>query len=73
MIGKLYQKDGRFCFDCYDCDTFADLLTEDDVQHVGGPTFALAPGKVVETYAELTDTYGAVVSVPDETKESVIS
>lgn len=62
MIGKLRKCNGKFCFDCYDSDTFAELLMNPDVSHVGGPTFEVIPGQVAAAYAELVARYGAVAS-----------
>lgn len=63
MIGKLYTKSHRFCFDAWDCDTRAELLLWKAVEHVGGPTFAVkatTQEDAERVHETLVTVYGAV-------------
>jgi hypothetical protein len=76
MIGKLFARENRFCFDAWDCDTRAELLLWKTIEHVGGPTFAVKAESREDAegvYKILAACYSAVVCVPDATKEAVQS
>ena len=63
MIGKLYTRNERKVFDCHTDSTFAELLTWQCLEHLGGPTFAIKPSDKFspeETHAIIADCYGAV-------------
>jgi len=74
MIGILHQVNEGFYVDCYDGDTFVELLPHPQLQHVGGPRFRVLASNIAEAgaiYIDLLAHYGGVVeAVPDDTQEA---